>query len=130
MTGDGLPGSLPMRFRVVFLPVRCVSATDSHGRGGGGLKLLATFLSLLHVKMQESPRIFWLFHFSLWTLNFVCGPDFYYISFDLVRLGFSIKINSMLMFHFDPPSFNFRIGLKNINLFGTIVLIFSILSFD
>ena len=70
------------------------------------------------------------FHFGPLTFNFVYGLDFYYISFDLIRLGLSIAINSMLMFHFGPPSFNFRIGFKKINLFITTVSIFSILSFD
>ena len=59
------------------------------------------------------------FHFSPLTFNFIYGPDFCYISFDLVRLGPSIAINSMLMFHSSPISFNFRIKFKKINLFGT-----------
>ena len=58
------------------------------------------------------------FNFGPLTFNFVYGPDFCYISFDLVRLDPSIAINSILMFHFGPP-FNFRIGLKKLNIFGT-----------
>ena len=72
-----------------------------------------------------------LFHFGPCTFNFVYGPDFCYISFELVGLGPSIEINSMLMFHCGPPSFNFRIEFKNINLFGTTISpFFLILSFN
>ena len=118
--GDELPASIPMRLRIVFLPMRHVSTTDVCVRGGGQCKPLATFLSLLHVKVQESPPVFVTFHFGPWTFNFVFGPDFCYIRFDLVRLGPSIEINSMLMIHFNP-FFNFRIGFRNINLFSTAV---------
>ena len=113
-----------MRRRVGFLLVWRVFENDGRGRGDGRLKPLATFLSLLHVKVQESPPILVPFHFSPWTLNFVYDPDFCYISFDLIRLGPSIEINSMLMFHFGSTSFNFWIGFKKINLFGTTVSIF------
>ena len=121
VSGDELPASIPMRIRIVFLPVRPVSTNDVRVRGGGRCKPLATFLSLLHVKVHESPLVFVTFHFGPWTFNFVFGPDFCYRSFDLVRLGPSIEINSMLMFHFSPSSFNFRIGFRNINLFSTTV---------
>ena len=90
-------------------------SSDGRGRGGGRLKSLQPFLSLLHVKVQESPPVIMLFHFGPCTFNFVYGPDFCYISFELVGLGPSIEINSMSMFHFGPPSFNFRIEFKKIN---------------
>ena len=125
IAGDGLPVSPSMRRRFVLLPVRCIFSSDGRGRGGGRLKPLQPFLSLLHIKVQESPPVFMLFHFGPCTFNFVYGPDFCYISFDLVRLGPSIEINSMLIFYFGP--FNFWIEFKKINLFGTTV---SILSFD
>ena len=112
-----------MRRRLVFLPVRRVLSSDGHERGGGRLKPLQPFLSPLHVKVQESPPVLFILHFGPCTFNFVYGPDFCYISFDLVRLGSSIEINSMLMFHFGPP-FNFRNEFKKITLFGTVVSIF------
>ena len=96
-----------MRRRLAFLPVRRVSLSDVRGRGGGRLNPRNLFLYLLHVKVQESPQVLMLFHFV--PFNFVYGPDFCYISFDLVRLGPSIVINWMRNFYFDPPSFNFRI---------------------
>ena len=37
--------------------------------------------------------VFCTFHFGPLTFNFVFGPDFCYISFDLVRLGPPILIN-------------------------------------
>ena len=50
-------------------------------------------LSLLHVKVRESPPVLLLLHFGPYTFNFVFDPDFCYIRFDLVRLGPSIAIN-------------------------------------
>ena len=82
-----------MRRRVIFLPWWCVSPPQVRGRGGGRLKLLATFLSLLHVKVQENPPLFVTFHFGSSSFNFVFGPDFYHRSFDLVRLGPPILID-------------------------------------
>ena len=79
--------------------------------------------------MQESPPYLPTFHFSPLLFNFIYDPDFLYISFDLVRLGPPIGIDSMSIFQFGPP-FNFRIGLKMMNLLGTVVLISSVLSFD
>ena len=64
-----------------------------HGRGGGRLKSGELFLSLLHVKVQESPPVLMLFHYGPCTFNFVYGLDFCYISFDLVQLGPSIEMN-------------------------------------
>ena len=90
---DGLPASQLMRLRLVFLPVRCFLSSDIRVRGGGRLKPLQPFLYLLHVKVHESPPILMLFHFGPCTFNFVYGPYFCYISFDLVRLGLSIEIN-------------------------------------
>uniref|UniRef100_A0A6N2K2W6 Uncharacterized protein n=1 Tax=Salix viminalis TaxID=40686 RepID=A0A6N2K2W6_SALVM len=52
---DGLPASLSMRRHVVFLLVRHVLASNGRGRGGGRLKPLQPFLSLMHVKVQASP---------------------------------------------------------------------------
>ena len=88
--------------------MRRVSLSIVRGRVGGWLKPRQLFLSLLHVKEQGSPSICMFFHFGPCTFNFIYGPDFCYISFELVGLGPSIEINSMLMFHFSPP-FNFRI---------------------
>ena len=99
--------------RLVFLPVRRVLSSDGRGSDSGRLKPLQSFLSLLHVKVQESPPVLMFFHFGPCTPNFVYGPDFCYINFDLVRLGLSIEINSMSMFYFGPHSFNFRIDLNN-----------------
>ena len=76
-----------MRRRVVFLPRWGVSPPDVRGRGGGRLKPTATFLSLLHVNVQESPPSMWTFHFGPPTFNFVFGPHFSYRSFDFIRLG-------------------------------------------
>ena len=78
---------------MVFLPIQCVLATDDRGRDGGRLKPLTTFLSLMHINVQESPPVYCHFHFGPWTLNFVYGPNLCYISFDFVRLGPSIAIN-------------------------------------
>ena len=93
VAGDGLSASQSMRHRLVFLPVKRVLSSDGRGCGGGRLKPLQPFLSLLHVKVQESPPVLMLFHFSPYTFNFVYDPYFCYISFDLVRLGLSIEIN-------------------------------------
>ena len=111
VSGDGRPASRSMCLRLVFLPVRRVSVSEVRGRGGGRLKSPLLFLSLLHVKVQESPPVCMLFHFGPFTFNLFYGPDFCYISFDLVRLGPSIEINWKSNFHFDPP-FNFWIGFK------------------
>ena len=49
------------------------------------VKVVGTIsLSLLHVKVQESPPFLMIFYFGPFTFNFVYDPDFYYISFDLV----------------------------------------------
>ena len=69
---------------MVFLSVQRVLSKDGRGRGGGRLNPLATFLPLLDVKMQKTPPSFLLFHFGPLTFNFVFGPDFCYISFDLM----------------------------------------------
>ena len=62
--GDELLASQSMRRRMVFLPVRRVSLSDIRGRSGGQLKPGQLFLSLLHVKVQESPPVCMLFHFG------------------------------------------------------------------
>ena len=62
--------------------------------------------------MQESPPLFLTLRFSLSTLNFDFGPDFYYISSDLFQLGPPILIDRMRQFHFGPPTFNFQLGCK------------------
>ena len=93
--GDGLLASSSMRLRLVFLPVRRVLASDVRGRCRGRLK---PFLSLLHVKVQESPPSLMPFFFGPCTFNFLYGPYFCYISFNLVRLGPSIEINWMRIF--------------------------------
>ena len=73
-----------MRRRMIILPVQLVSLSDVRGRGGGRLKPRQLFLSLLHVKVQESPPVLLLLHFGHCSFNFIFGPDFCYISFDLV----------------------------------------------
>ena len=93
VAGNCMPEAIPMRRRVVFLPRWRVSPKIVRGRGGGRLKPSATFLSLLHVNVQESPPLFVTFHFGHSTLNLFFGHDFCYISFDLVRLGPPILIN-------------------------------------
>ena len=50
-------------------------------------------LSLMHVKVQESPLFCDTFHFGPLTFDFVFCPDFGWISFDLVRLGPPIGID-------------------------------------
>ena len=76
-------------------------------------------LSLLHVKVQESPPIYATFYFSPLTFDFCFSLDFGCISFDLVRLGPPISIDWMAMFQFGPPSFNFRIRFKLFNKYST-----------
>ena len=93
MAGNGLPAPNPVRLRLVFLPVRRVFPHGGRGRGGGRLKPVVPFLSLLHVKVQKSPSGFVYFHFGPLTFNCVYGPYFSYLSFDFVRLGPSIAIN-------------------------------------
>ena len=112
VAGNGLPASLSVRLLLVFLSVRRVFSHGGRGHDGGLLKQVSPFLSLLHVKVQPSPPVLVMFHFGPCTFNFVYDPDFCCISFDLVRLGPSIEINSMSMFHFGPPSFNFWIDFK------------------
>ena len=119
-----------MRLRVVVIPRWRVAYHNVRGRGGGRLKRLTTFFSLLHVQVQGSPPYLHPFHFSPLSFNFVSGPDFRYISFDFVQLGPPIGIDAMSIFQFGPPSFNFRIGLKKKNLLGTVVLISSVFSFN
>ena len=93
VAGNKLPASNSMRLDLVFLPVRRVFHHDGCGRGGGRVKPVHPFLSLLHVKVQERPLILCLLHSSPCTFNFVYGFDIWYINFDLVRLGLSIEIN-------------------------------------
>ena len=129
VAGDTIPESISMRLRVVVIPRWRVASNNVRGRGGSSVKRLPTFLSLLHVQVQESPPYLHPFHFSPLSFNFVSGPDFKYISFDFVQWGPPIGIDAMSIFQFGPP-FNFQIGLKNINLFGTVFLISLFLSFD
>ena len=82
-----------MRLRVFFLSRWLVLPKRVRGRGGGRLKPAATFLSLLHVNVQESPPYIWTLHFGPSTFNFVFGPHFCYISFDFIRLGPPIGID-------------------------------------
>ena len=84
VAGDGLLTSQSMHLRFVFLPVPRVLPSDIRVRDGGRLKPLQPFLSLLHVKVQESPPILMLFPFGPCTFNLIYGHYFYYISFDLV----------------------------------------------
>jgi hypothetical protein len=93
VAGNVIPASLPVRLRLVFLPVRRVFAHGGCGRGDGRLKPVSPFLSFLHVKVQKSPPVLIAFHFGPFNFNCVYGPDFCYISFDFVRLGPSIAIN-------------------------------------
>ena len=55
VAGDELPASLSIRRLVVVPLVRRVWSPGARGRGGGWLKPMTPFFSLLHVKMQESP---------------------------------------------------------------------------
>ena len=126
VAGDELQESKEM----CLLPRRRVASSDIRGHGGGRVKLVATFLSLLHVQLQERPPRCHMFHFGPCSSNFVCFPDFWYISFDFVRLDPLIGIDSMFSFQFGPPSFNFRIGLKKMSLFSTVVSISLFLPFD
>ena len=130
VAGDELHASRTMHLLMGFLPRRRVSTYDVRGRGGCRLKTPTTFLSLLHVQVQERPPSCILFHLGPFCFNFDLFPDFWYICFDFVRLGPPIGIDSMSSFHFGPPSFNFRFVLKKINLFSTIFLISSVLSFN
>ena len=88
-----LSASPSMLLRVVFLSRRRVLPQNVHGHDSARLKPLATFLSLLHVKVQENPLFLVTFHFGPLTFNFVFGLDFCYISFNLVRLGPPIGID-------------------------------------
>lgn len=112
VAGDELPPSHSMRRRLVVLPVRRVYHSDVRGSVFGRLKPLQAFLSLLHVKVQESPPVCMMFHLGPWSFNFIYAPYFDYWSFDLVQLGPWIEIKLMYKFQLDPPSFNFFIGLK------------------
>ena len=76
VTGDALPASQSTHLRLVFLPVQRVLSSDGSGREGGRLKPLQSFLSLLHVKVQGSPRFVVTFNFGPWTFNFGFAPDF------------------------------------------------------
>ena len=58
---NGLPASNPVRLRLVFLQVRRVFSHGGRRRGGGRLKPVVPFLSLLHVKVQKSPRVLYTF---------------------------------------------------------------------
>ena len=130
VSGDALPESRAMRLFMGFLPRRRVASSDVRGSEDGRVKPAETFVSLLQVQLQESPPSLQMFHFSPYSSNFICFPDFWYISFDFVRLGSPIGIDSMFSFQFGPLSFNFRIGLKRMNLFSTVVLISSFFPFD
>ena len=79
-----LLASLPVRLRLVFLPLRRVFAHGRRGHGDGRLNPVSSFLSLLHVKVQQSPPILVEFHFIPFTFNCVYGPDLCYISFNFV----------------------------------------------
>ena len=93
VAGKSLPASIPVRHLLIFLPVRRVASHDGSGSGGGRLKPVDPFLSLLHVKVQESPPSFVSIHFGPLTFNCVYGTDFSYRSFYFVQLGPSIAIN-------------------------------------
>ena len=130
VAGDTIPESISMRLRVVVIPRWRVASNNVRGRGGNRLKRLATFLSLLHVQVQESPPSLLLFPFGTWGFNFVLFLDFWYINFVFLQLGPLIGIDSMSNCQFGPPAFNFQIQLKKLNLFGTEFLISSVLSFN
>ena len=130
VAGDAMRESRTIRLLMSFLPRWRVWSSDVGGRSGGRLKPEAPFLSLLRVQLQESPPSCNMFHFGPSISNFISFPDFWYISFDFVQLGPPIGIDSMSSFQFGPPSFNFRIGLKKMNLFSTVISISSFLPFD
>ena len=125
VAGDGLPASQSMRRRLVLLPVRRALSSDIRGRGGDRLKPLQPLLSLLHVKVQESPPVLILFHCGPCNFNFVYGPDFCYINFDLIRLVLQLKLIECAIFtslllllisrlgliDFNPFIFDFPFGL-------------------
>ena len=93
VSGDGISASRSMRRRVVFLPGRRVLAPKGRGHGGGRLKPVHPFLSLLHVQVQESPPVLSSLHFGPYSFNFIYDHDLCYISLDFVRLSPSIEIN-------------------------------------
>ena len=93
VAGKTIPESGSMRLRVGFLPRWRVYHINVRRRDEGRLNAPAMFLSLLHVKVQESPPFVVTFHLSPLTFNFVFSPDFCYISFDLVQLGPPIGID-------------------------------------
>ena len=58
VAGNVLPASNTVRRLLVFLSVRRVASHGGRGHGGGRLKPVGPFLSLLHVKVQKSPPSF------------------------------------------------------------------------
>ena len=64
VAGNELPESTAMRLLMGFLPRRRVSSSDVRGRGGGRVKPVTTFLSLLRVQLQERPPSLHMFHFG------------------------------------------------------------------
>ena len=62
VAGDELTESIAMRLLMVFLPRRRVSSSDVRVRGGGRVKPVATFLSLLRVQFQTRPPSVHMFH--------------------------------------------------------------------
>ena len=87
VAGNKLPPSNSKRLDLVFLPVRRVFHQGGCGRGGGRLKPVHPFLSLLHVKVQESPPILCLLHFGPWGFNFIYDADFWYMRFLFSSIG-------------------------------------------
>ena len=110
--------------RGVFDPKTIVDTASAGESGWQHFSLSCTYkckrVPLIHLLCTSVP------YFSISFVVLI----FLYISFDLVRLGPPIGIDSMSSFQFGPPSFNFRIGLKRINLFDTKVSIFANLSFN
>ena len=130
VAGDAMRESRTIRLLMSFLPRWRVWSSDVGGRVGGRLKPVTPFLSLLRVQLQKSPPSCNMFHFGPSISNFISFPDFWYISFDFIQLGPPIGMESVVMFQFGPYSFNFRIYLKKMNLFSTVVSISSFLPFD
>ena len=64
VAGDAMRESRTIRLLMSFLPRWRVWSSDVGGRGGGRLKPVAPFLSLLRVQLQESPPSWNMFHFG------------------------------------------------------------------
>ena len=114
-------GGPPVAARFIM---RCTITRRSPVKAGDRVSL-----SPARTSAGASPE---LYSFSLQSLGF----KFHFLPWILIqkfyfcRLGPPIGIDSMSNVQLGPSSFNFRIGLKKMNLFGTVVIISAFLSFD